>query len=70
MLICVAAVFAIPVLALVSTALKTLAQNTKIPAGVDPRPFVRDNFIQAVKIAPFLHMLANTVVIVGLRSSA
>jgi multiple sugar transport system permease protein len=66
-LICVAAAFAIPVLALVSTALKTLEQNTKIPVEWIPRPFVRDNFTQAIETAPFLHMLTNTVVIVGLE---
>jgi len=66
-LICVAAAFAIPVLALVSTALKTLAQNTKIPVEWIPNPFVFSNFVQAVKTAPFTHMLANTVVIVGLE---
>jgi multiple sugar transport system permease protein len=66
-LIIVAAAFAVPVLALVSTALKTLAQNTKIPVEWIPSPVVFDNFKQAVQTAPFLHMLENTVVIVGLE---
>jgi multiple sugar transport system permease protein len=66
-LIIVAAAFAVPVLALVSTALKTLAQNTKIPVEWIPSPVVFDNFRQAVQTAPFMHMLGNTVVIVGLE---
>jgi multiple sugar transport system permease protein len=66
-LIIVAAIFAVPVLALVGSALKTLAQNTKIPPEWIPDPFYWGNFSQAVKIAPFTHMLGNTAVIVGLQ---
>jgi len=66
-LIAVAIVFAVPVLALFATSLKTLAQNTKVPPEWIPRPFHWGNYSDAVHIAPFLHMLANTVVIVGLE---
>lgn len=66
-LIAIAVVFAVPVLALFATSLKTLAQNTKVPPEWIPRPFHWGNYSDAVHIAPFLHMLANTVVIVGLE---
>ena len=66
-LIVVAVIFAVPVLALIASSLKTLAQNTKVPPEWIPHPFYWANYSQAVQIAPFLHMLANTVVIVGLE---
>jgi multiple sugar transport system permease protein len=66
-LIAVAVVFAVPVLALVASSLKTLAQNTKVPPEWIPNPFHWANYSDAVHIAPFAHMLANTVVIVGLE---
>lgn len=66
-LIAVAVVFAVPVLALIASSLKTLVQNTKVPPEWIPRPFHWANYSDAVHIAPFLHMLANTVVIVGLE---
>jgi multiple sugar transport system permease protein len=66
-LIAVAVVFAVPVLALIASSLKTLAQNTKVPPEWIPHPFQWSNYSDAVHIAPFLHMLTNTVVIVGLE---
>ncbi len=63
----VALIFAVPVLAMVAESLKTLAQNTIIPPQWIPHPFYWGNYPQAVKIAPFAHMLLNTVVIVGLQ---
>ena len=66
-LILVAAVFAVPVLALLSTALKTQAQNTASPPEWIPDPLVWTNFPAAMAIAPFASMLANTVTIVGLQ---
>jgi multiple sugar transport system permease protein len=66
-LIAVSIVFAVPVLALIASSLKTLLQNTKVPPEWIPHPFHWANYSDAVHIAPFLHMLANTVVIVGLE---
>jgi multiple sugar transport system permease protein len=66
-LIVVAIIFAVPVLALIAESLKTLAQNTAVPPQWIPRPFYWGNYRDAVDIAPFAHMLLNTVIIVGLQ---
>lgn len=66
-LIVVAVVFAVPVLALLASSFKTLAQNTKVPPEWIPNPFTGANYTAAVKVAPFMHMLGNTVAIVGLQ---
>ena len=67
MLVIVALVFAVPVLAMIAESLKTLAQNTIIPPQWIPRPFYFGNYPQAIHVAPFAHMLLNTVVIVALQ---
>lgn len=66
-LTCVALVFAVPVLAMIAESLKTLAQNTIIPPQWIPNPIYFGNYPQALNVAPFAHMLLNTVVIVGLQ---
>ncbi|MGI8870853.1 MAG: carbohydrate ABC transporter permease [Mycobacteriales bacterium] len=66
-LIAIAVVFAVPALALVASSLKTLAQNTKVPPEWIPNPFTGTNYRAAVEVAPFAHLLGNTVVIVGLQ---
>lgn len=66
-LIVVAVVFAIPVLALLSTSLKTLLQNTHVPPQWIPHPFDFGNYADAVQIAPFVRMFGNTAAIVALE---
>ena len=66
-LIVVAAGFAVPVLALLSTSMKTQAQNNLIPMRWIPHPFHLHNFADAVQIPPFVQMLQNTLTIVGLE---
>ncbi|HEX3811365.1 MAG TPA: carbohydrate ABC transporter permease [Mycobacteriales bacterium] len=66
-LIIVAIIFAVPVLALIAESLKTLAQNTAVPPQWIPNPFYWGNYSAAVNIAPFAHMLLNTVIIVALQ---
>jgi multiple sugar transport system permease protein len=66
-LIVVAAAFAIPVLALISTSLKTLVQNTHVPPQWIPSPFYLHNYSDAVQVPPFVRMLENTLTIVSLE---
>lgn len=66
-LIVVAAAFAIPVLSLISTSLKTQAQIALIPPRWIPHPFHWANYLDALQIPPFATMLGNTVTIVVLE---
>jgi multiple sugar transport system permease protein len=66
-LIAVSAAFAVPVLALISTSLKTLAQNIHVPAQWIPSPLYLHNYNDAVQIPPFVQMLENTLTVVSLE---
>lgn len=64
-LVIVAAVFAIPAFVLVSTALKTQAQNVAVPTVWIPHPIDWNNFITALTSVPFARFFENSVIITG-----
>jgi multiple sugar transport system permease protein len=66
-LIALSALFIVPLLLMLSTALKESSQVVSVTPQLIPHPFVWHNFVAAVDAIPFARYFRNTLIIAGLN---
>ncbi len=66
-LLALGAVFIVPLVLMLSTALKLPSQVVSATPQIIPHPFVWHNFVAAVQAIPFVRYFRNTLIIAGLN---